>query len=41
MFTVDPDVFMKARFGKKKYHRYENYVGNDETGLAIRDYGRK
>ena len=40
-FIVDPNIFMKARFGKKKYHRYENYVGNDETGLAIRDYGRK
>lgn len=40
-FVVDPNIFMKARFGKKKYHRYENYVGNDEVGLAIRDYGRR
>jgi len=40
-FIVDPNIFLKARLGKKKYHRYENYVGNDDTGLAIRDYGRK
>ena len=40
VFTVDPNVFMKARFGKKKYHRYENYVGNDEIGQEIRAYGR-
>ncbi len=40
VFTVDPDIFMKARFGKKKYAKYENYVGNDETGQEIRAYGR-
>ena len=31
---------MKARFGKKKYAKYENYVGNDEIGQEIRAYGR-
>jgi len=31
---------MKSRMGKKKYHRYENYVGNDEVGEAIRAFGR-
>ena len=31
---------MKARFGKKKYAKYENYVGNDEVGEEIRQYGR-
>ena len=40
VFTVDPDVFMKARFGKKKYAKYENYVGNDDIGQEIRSYGR-
>ena len=40
VFTVDPDIFMKARFGKKKYAKYENYVGNDEMGQEIRAYGR-
>ena len=40
VFTVDPNVFMKARFGKKKYAKYENYVGNDEIGQEIRAYGR-
>ena len=40
VFEVDPDIFMKARFGKKKYDKYENYVGNDEIGQEIRQYGR-
>ena len=40
VFTVDPNVFMKARFGKKKYAKYENYVGNDGVGEEIRQYGR-
>ena len=40
VFTVDPNVFMKARFGKKKYAKYENYVGSDEIGQEIRAYGR-
>lgn len=41
VFEVDPNVFMKARFGKKKYDKYENYVGNDEIGQEIRLYGRQ
>ena len=40
-FEVNPDVFEKSRWGKRKYARYENYVGNDEVGEAIREYGRK
>ena len=40
-FIVNPNVFMRARFGKKKYHRYENYVGNDDVGEEIRQFGRK
>ena len=40
VFMVKPETFMKARFGKRRYAKYENYVGNDETGEAIRQYGR-
>lgn len=41
VFKVEPNIFMKARFGKKKYAKYEDYVGNDETGQEIREYGLK
>jgi hypothetical protein len=41
VFVVDTERFNKARVGKKKYLKYEKYVGNDEVGNAIRDYGRK
>jgi Asp-tRNA(Asn)/Glu-tRNA(Gln) amidotransferase C subunit len=41
VFVVDTERFNKARIGKKKYLKYEKYVGNDEVGNAIRDYGRK
>ena len=40
-FDVDPDTFHKCRVGKKKYSRYEKYVGNGPVGEAIREYGRK
>jgi hypothetical protein len=40
VFMVKPETFMRARYGKRRYARYENYVGNDETGEAIRQYGR-
>lgn len=41
VFVVDQERYMKARLGKKKYLKYENYVGNDDTGEAIRQFGRK
>ena len=41
VFDVDTDRFMKSRLGKKKYGRYSRYVGEDEVGQSIRDYGRK
>jgi hypothetical protein len=41
VFVVDTERFNKARVGKKKYLKYEKYVGNDEVGNAIRNYGRK
>jgi len=41
VFVVDTERFNKARIGKKKYLKYEKYVGSDEVGNAIRNYGRK
>ena len=41
VFVVDGKKFNDARFGKKKYLKYEKYVGNDDVGNAIRTYGRK
>lgn len=41
VFVVDQDRYMKAKFGKRKYLKYEMYVGNDDIGDEIRQYGRK
>ena len=41
VFVVDSSTYNKARLGKQKYVKYEKYVGNDEVGSAIREYGRK
>jgi hypothetical protein len=41
VFVVDTKRFNNARLGKKKYLKYETYVGADDVGNAIRDYGRK
>ena len=40
VFIVKPETFMRARYGKRRYAKYEQYVGNDDTGEAIRQYGR-
>jgi len=40
VFEVDDERFSNARLGKKKYAKYEDYVGNDELGEEIRQYGR-
>lgn len=40
VFEVDTHRFMECRMGKAKYHRYSKYVGTDEIGEAIRQYGR-
>ena len=40
-FIVSSDVMKNARMGKKKFVKYEKYVGNGEVGKAIRDFGRK
>ena len=40
VFIVSPETFWQARLGKSRYTRYEKYVGNDDIGEAIREYGR-
>lgn len=41
VFIVDPETFHRCRMGKKKYHRYDKYVGTSPVGEAIRQYGLK
>lgn len=41
VFVVDTKRYLKSRFGKKKYRRYDECVGDDEVGCAIREYGLK
>ena len=39
VFECNDDVYHKCMNGKPKYHRYSYYVGDDEIGQAIREYG--
>jgi len=39
VFTIDSDRFNRCRMGKCRYHKYEMYVGNDDIGNQIREYG--
>jgi len=41
VFIVDSETFHTCRLGKKKYGRYETYVGDGEVGQTIREYGLK
>ena len=41
VFAVDPNIYMKSRFGKKKFDRYKKYVGEDEVGNYILLFARK
>jgi uncharacterized protein YerC len=41
VFIVDSETFYNCRLGKKKYGRYEKYVGNGKVGQTIREYGLK
>ena len=41
VFIVDSDTFHNCRMGKKKYGRYEKYVGDGKVGQTIREYGLK
>lgn len=40
VFEVDSDTFKNCRLGKRRYARYEKYVGSGDVGQAIREYGR-
>lgn len=40
VFVVPSDYYHRCRVGKVRYHTYEKYVGNDEIGQTIRQYGR-
>jgi hypothetical protein len=40
-FIVPSNVFHKARLEKKKGKHWRTYIGEDEHGVAIRDYDRK
>ena len=41
VFVVPSEYYHNCKMGKSRYHRYEKYVGNDEIGETIRQYGRK
>lgn len=41
VFGVDSTTFQKCRFGKRKYARYEQYVGAGPMGEEIRTYGKQ
>lgn len=38
VFKVNSEMYSRCLQGKKKYARYESYVGNDEVGQAIREF---
>lgn len=40
VFNCNSDIFERCRLGKQKYHKYEKYVGSDEFGEKVREYGR-
>lgn len=41
VYDVDSSIFHRCRLGKKKYHRYSLYVGDDDIGKEIRDFAIK
>jgi len=41
VFIVDSETYYNCRLGKKKYGRYEKYVGKGKVGQTIREYGLK
>lgn len=41
VFQVPSEHFHKLRLGKAKYAHYRHYVGKDEVGQTIRDFGNK
>ena len=41
VFQVPSEYFHKARLGKAKYAHYKHYVGTDDVGQSIRDFGNR
>ena len=41
VFDVDDDVIWKSIHGKHPRHKYKKYVGDDETGQQIKEFGKK
>lgn len=41
VFQVPSEYFHKARLGKAKYAHYKHYVGKDEIGSTIRQFGNR
>ena len=41
VFPVDADTFHNCRMGKRKWARWAKYVGDNEIGKEIKDYGYK
>jgi hypothetical protein len=39
VFEVEPEFFHKCVLGKKRYAKYVDYVGDNEIGQQIRQYG--
>jgi len=41
VFEVSQDTFHKSRFSKKHYQHWKAYLGEDDTGRAIREWATK
>lgn len=41
VFDVDADRFLRMKEAKSRYEKYSKYVGEDETGEEIRQWGRE
>lgn len=41
VFGVDSDTFKRCRMGKRRYSKYESYVGTGPVGEEIKTYGKK
>lgn len=41
VFEVNSEMYTKCLQGKRKYARYESYVGDDEVGQAIREFANQ
>jgi hypothetical protein len=41
VFVVSNEYYSKSVHGKRKHAHYKSYVGEDEVGQAIREFGLK